>query len=79
MKVIVKLWYEESLVGEPILAEVVKRFDVMTNINRANLEDDLGWVICTLDGDEASISEATEWLKAIGVEVEMLDAGGGVV
>jgi ABC-type methionine transport system ATPase subunit len=79
MKVVVKLWYEETLIGEPILAELVKKFDVMANISRANLEDDLGWIICTLEGDESSVDDATEWLKVIGVEVETMETGGGAL
>ncbi len=79
MKVIVKLWYEGALIGEPVLAELVKRFGVMANINRANVEDDLGWIICTLEGDESSVVDATDWLRAIGVEVETMETGEGAL
>ncbi|MCL5972986.1 MAG: NIL domain-containing protein [Ferrimicrobium sp.] len=77
MKAIVKLWYEGALIGEPVLTELVRRFDLVANINRANVEDDLGWIICTLEADRATVERATEWLTTIGVEVEIIGADGG--
>ncbi|WP_298209790.1 NIL domain-containing protein [Ferrimicrobium sp.] len=76
MKVIVKLWYEGTLIGEPIIAELVRKFGVVANINRANVEDDLGWIVCTLEGDQHSLGDANDWLVSIGVEVEMMEEGG---
>ena len=73
MKVIVKLWYEGALIGEPIIAKLVGNYGVTANIKRANVEDDLGWIVCTLEGDENSVAAATDWLISIGVEVEMVE------
>jgi ABC-type methionine transport system ATPase subunit len=77
MKRIVKLWYEGTLIGEPIITELVKRFAITANINRATIEDDLGWIICTLEGEAQAIGEAMDWLVAIGIEVEFMGAGEG--
>ncbi|MGC9154249.1 MAG: NIL domain-containing protein [Ferrimicrobium sp.] len=73
MKVIVKLWYEGALIGQPIIAELVENYGVIANIKRANVEDDLGWIVCTLEGHENSVAAATDWLTSVGVEVEMIE------
>ncbi|WP_298334066.1 NIL domain-containing protein [Ferrimicrobium sp.] len=73
MKVIVKLWYEGALIGEPIIAKLAGNYGVTANIKRANVEDDLGWILCTLEGDGNSVAAATDWLISIGVEVEMVE------
>ena len=42
--------FPEELVDRPMIYEVVKRFDVVPNIRRANVEDHSGWVILELNG-----------------------------
>jgi ABC-type methionine transport system ATPase subunit len=78
MKVSVKLWYEDSLIQEPVLAQLVDRFHVIPNIRRANVEDDLGWILCDVVGVEASVRAAFDWLQSIGIEVETVMKDRGV-
>ena len=47
----VRLTFPEELVREPVVAQLVRRFDVEPNIRRASVEAHEGWVICELDGD----------------------------
>ena len=42
--------FPEDLVDRPMIYEVVKRFDVVPNIRRANVEAHSGWVILELTG-----------------------------
>ena len=42
--------FPEELVDRPMIYEVVKRFDVVPNIRRANVEAHSGWVILELNG-----------------------------
>ncbi len=67
------------LADEPVLHTLGKRFDVVTNIRRAAVEESFAWVIVELDGDDEEIGRATEWLVGRGVEVARLgdDVGGG--
>jgi ABC-type methionine transport system ATPase subunit len=68
----VKLTFPEELIREPVIARMVREFDVLPNIRRANVEDKVGWIICELDGDEAVIERAIEWLRQTGVQVDRL-------
>lgn len=68
----VKLIYPESLVTRPVLSEVVMKFNVMSNIRRAAVDEGSGWIICELEGEASAIDEATEWMSSIGVDVEGL-------
>ena len=43
--------FPETLVDRPMIYEIVKRFDVVPNIRRANVEAHSGWVILELSGD----------------------------
>lgn len=68
----VKLFFPEALIREPIVAGLVRTFDITPNIRRASIEDDIGWMVLDLAGDPESISRAVAWLHEIGVEVDQL-------
>jgi ABC-type methionine transport system ATPase subunit len=69
----VRLTFPAELVRQPIIGELVRRFDVLPNIRRADVSDDVGWIVCELDGEAERIEEAVAWMEEIGVDVEPLD------
>jgi len=68
----VKLTFPEHLIKQPIIARLVREFDVMPNIRRANVEEHVGWIVCELGGEEAAVERAIEWLHDLGVGVDRL-------
>lgn len=68
----VKLTFPEELIREPVIARMVREFDVLPNIRRANVEEHVGWIICELDGEEAAVESAIKWLRDLGVQVDRL-------
>jgi ABC-type methionine transport system ATPase subunit len=68
----VRLTFPESLVRVPVLAQMVRRFDVEPNIRRANVEEHQGWILCELTGSPGAIEAALAWLAETGVEVDLL-------
>jgi len=52
--------FPEDLVDRPMIYEVVKRFDVVPNIRRANVEAHSGWVILELNGSQEHLDAAVE-------------------
>lgn len=72
VRVRVKLTFPEQLVRLPVLARLVRRYDVEPNIRRANVEDDRGWILCELEGEAAAVDDGLAWLRREGVEVDLL-------
>lgn len=68
----VKLTFPEHLVKQPIIARLVREFDVMPNIRRASVEEHMGWIICELGGQADSVDKAVAWLRDLGIEVDLL-------
>jgi hypothetical protein len=68
----VKLTFPEDLIRTPVLAEIVRRFDVAPNIRRAAVEEHSGWIICDLEGTAEQVVAATEWLRTQGIGVDLL-------
>jgi len=68
----VHLTFPENLVQEPIIFNLGKQFDIVTNIRRANVEDNFGWVILELDGDEHALDRGLAYLQEQGVQVNTI-------
>ena len=68
----VKLTFPEHLIRQPIIARLVREFDVLPNIRRANVEEHMGWMICELGGEDQAVDRAVEWLRDLGVQVDRL-------
>ena len=73
----VKFVFEENLVEQPVIYELGQKFKIVTNIRRAEVGEDMGWVVLELDGDEPEIKRGLEWVSSTGVRVDPL--GGDVI
>jgi hypothetical protein len=58
------------MIQEPIIYELGHKFRVVTNIRRADVRANMGWVILELDGEEAEVDRAIQWVKSQGVRVD---------
>jgi hypothetical protein len=65
--------FPESLVERPMIYELVKRFDVVPNIRRANVEAHSGWIILELEGDPGSRKDAVDYLEQLGCTVNRME------
>jgi hypothetical protein len=65
--------FPEDLVDRPMIYEVVKRFDVVPNIRRANVEAHSGWVILELTGDEDHLAGSVGYLEELGCTVNTME------
>ena len=68
----VKLTFPEQLIKQPVIARLVREFDVTPNIRQAKIEETVGWVVCELAGESEAIDKAIDWLHDQGVEVDRL-------
>jgi pyridinium-3,5-biscarboxylic acid mononucleotide sulfurtransferase len=68
----VKLTFPEELIKQPLLGRLVREFDVLPNIRRANVEETVGWIVCELAGERDAVEVAIGWLEEKGVQVDRL-------
>lgn len=68
-----RLTFPPDLVRQPVLGRLVQRFGVLPNIRRADVSEDLGWIVCEIDGDPLSVADAIAWMEEIGVDVDRLE------
>ena len=73
----VKFTFPQQLITEPVIYELGRKFNIVTNIRRAEVRDDTGWVVLELEGDEAEITNGVDWVISTGVRVDPV--GGDVL
>ena len=65
----VQFTFRGDQVKEPVIYRLGKDFPVITNIRRAQVEGDAGWVVLELEGDLESINAGLDRVRDQGVEV----------
>ena len=69
----VQLTFPPSLIQEPILYRLVKDFDIVINIRRADVKADYGWVALEMEAAEDTLDRGVAWLKGKGVQVDPIE------
>ena len=73
----VRFTFQSELVKEPIIYRLGHDFHVVTNIRRADIGEQMGWVILELDGEKEEIERGLQWVSSTGVRVDPV--GGDVI
>ena len=66
----VKFTFPQQLITLPIIYELGKQFNIITNVRRADVTEDRGWVVLQLQGDLEEIERGLDWVAAKGVRVD---------
>ncbi len=69
----VKFTFPPDLVTQPVIFNMGKEFNVVTNIRRASVNRDRGWVILEISGQEDEIEKAVAWSRNQGVRVDPIE------
>ncbi len=77
--ILLKLIFEKSCVGDALISDISRRFNVDVNIVLANVEilkgEQLGSIIAVLNGNENDVTAARAYLTEKGVRQEVIEHG----
>ena len=62
----VRFTFPTQLITEPVIYQLGQKFQVVTNIRRADVREDMGWVVLELEGAEEEIDRGIEWVSSAG-------------
>ena len=65
--------FKTDLIQRPVIYELGKKFDIVTNVRRAEIGQDTGWVILELEGSLDEIDRGLAWVAELGVDINPLD------
>lgn len=76
-KQIARYWwtYPAKLITEPVMWQVGKKFDVVTNVRQASVAKDIAIVSVQLEGSRDAIKKAIAWVEKKGIAVEPVEIG----
>ena len=66
--------YPPELIREPIIHNLGQQFNIVTNIQMADITEDKGWVVLELEGQEKDIEEGIAWATSKGMRIEPADS-----
>ncbi len=67
------LSYPRDLIKQPLLYQLVKKFDLVFNIRGASVSEEMGLVAVEFEGSSDQIERALAWLRQSGVTVEPIE------
>ncbi len=62
--------FPQEMVKEPIIYNLGRQFEIVTNIRRADVTENRGWVVLELEADEKDIEQGIAWVISKGVRVD---------
>lgn len=66
----VKFTFPQEKIKIPVIYELGKQYSIVTNIRRADVTEDRGWVVLELEGDLEEIERGLAWVAEQGVRVD---------
>jgi ABC-type methionine transport system ATPase subunit len=70
---IVELDYPSDLVTEPVLSDLIKKYDINVNLRRASITKGFGYVQMQIEGDEKEVKKALAELTSKGIDVNPIE------
>jgi len=64
-----RLNYPPSLLRQPILNQLILRYELTVNIHQAQITLEEGWLEVEVLGEDQEIDHAISWLEEEGIEV----------
>lgn len=69
-KQIVHLIFPQKLIKEPVIYTMAKEYNVVPNIRRAKITEEVGEVTLELSGTKEDLEQAKNYLDKVGVKYE---------
>ena len=66
----VRFSFEPELIKEPVIYQLGHKFQVVTNIRMADVDERIGWVVLELEGEPDEIERSIRWAQEQGVRVD---------
>ena len=67
--------FPKKMIGEPLLYNLGRDFEIVPNIRGATISEEIGLVYLELEGSEEEIEKAVAFLTESGVKVKTVPGG----
>jgi ABC-type methionine transport system ATPase subunit len=74
VKKVLNLTFPKKLIKEPVIYNVGQKFKIITNVRKANVTNDYGWILLEVEGELEEIQKGEEYIKGLGIIVDDVEA-----
>jgi len=70
-----RLWlmFPSRLITRPVIYELGKTFEIITNIRQASVTPEVGIVSLEIEGEREVVKSAIVWMEELGIKVEPVE------
>ena len=72
-KMRVKFTFPHDQIREPVIYEVGKRYDLVTNIRRADITAEVAWATIEIDGTRENLDAGIKWVEGLGARLDPIE------
>jgi L-aspartate semialdehyde sulfurtransferase ferredoxin len=65
--------FPSEMITQPVIYNLGHKFNVITNIRRAEVTEDHGWVVLELEGTDQAVKDGLDWVRSLGVQISSMD------
>ena len=65
--------FPSELITQPVIYNLGHKWNIITNIRRADVTEDRGWVILELEAPDQALEEGLQWVRDLGVQVNAME------
>ena len=65
--------YPARFITRPVIYELGKNFELITNIRQASVTPEVGIVSLEIEGERDEVKRAIDWLEELGIKVEPVE------
>ncbi len=65
----VRMTFSPELIQEPLIYNLGHEFNEVTNNRMATVDEQVGWVVLELEGDEDEVERSLQWARDRGVRI----------
>lgn len=69
-----RITFPEKLVKEPVIFNLGRKFNIVTNIRRANIDEKFGWVVLEMTANNDELDRGVKYLESIGVRIDPIES-----
>jgi len=68
----VRLIYPKHLLDQPLIYQLIRRFDLLANIIEARVSAEEAWLVLAVRGERERVEQGLSWMAEQEVQVEIL-------
>jgi hypothetical protein len=65
--------FPSEMITQPVIYNLGHKFNIITNIRRADVTEDRGWVILELEAPDEALEAGLQWVRDLGVQVNAME------